>query len=366
MVELLAELNGALARDLPCVYCVVAATRGSTPQKAGAAMLVYPDGSQSGTLGGGCVEAEVRRRALRALHGDGRPAVLEFSLDDDRGWDDGLICGGRMTVLAHPLPGSGPCRESAAPYFRRLLDLAASGRGFTEAVIIEGDSGLSAGDRYVFDAGGATAANLASAPDWNAVAAQLPPLPARPRPSVRRGVAYLPTPPRVTVLLVGGGHVARAVCRLAAEVDFEVWVLDDRAAYLGRDRFPEAGRLIVGAIGDMLQELAPTLTAATYALVVTRGHGHDAEALAQLAGSACGYVGMIGSRRKVRLIFEALTFRGVLPELLARVHAPLGFAIGARSVPEIAVSVVAELIACRNLGTTEAARRTWAREGATG
>src|ERR671930_228897 len=106
MRELLAELTSALGRRQPCVYCSVVETRGSTPQKAGAAMLVFADGSQRGTLGGGCVEAEVKQRALAVLtRGSGRAEVLSFCLDDNYGWDDGLICGGRMTILADPLAG---------------------------------------------------------------------------------------------------------------------------------------------------------------------------------------------------------------------------------------------------------------------
>src|SRR5580692_3783959 len=108
MRELLAQLNATLNLGLPCVYCAVVATRGSTPQKAGAAMLVFSDGTQAGTLGGGCVEAEVKRRVLHDLHTGSGPSVSTFQLNDDYGWDDGLICGGRMTVLAHPL------REGAA------------------------------------------------------------------------------------------------------------------------------------------------------------------------------------------------------------------------------------------------------------
>src|SRR5438128_10879455 len=104
MRELLAELTAALDQGRDCVYCAVIETRGSTPQKAGAAMLVFPDGSQRGTLGGGCVEAEVRQRALRVLaNGGGRPQVFTFCLDDNYGWDDGLICGGRMSILAEPV-----------------------------------------------------------------------------------------------------------------------------------------------------------------------------------------------------------------------------------------------------------------------
>src|SRR5262249_1433541 len=97
MRELLAELMTALETGRDCVFCSLVETRGSTPQKAGAAMLVFADGSQYGTLGGGCVEAEVKQRALRVLGcGADRSEVLTFHLDDDYGWDDGLICGGRM------------------------------------------------------------------------------------------------------------------------------------------------------------------------------------------------------------------------------------------------------------------------------
>src|SRR5256885_4555851 len=109
MREILTELSAALDEGRPCVYCSVVETRGSTPQKAGAAMLVFPDGGQLGTLGGGCIEAEVKQRALRTLGGgEGRAQLLTFNLDDNYGWDDGLICGGRMSILADPLTNPAP------------------------------------------------------------------------------------------------------------------------------------------------------------------------------------------------------------------------------------------------------------------
>jgi xanthine dehydrogenase accessory factor len=361
MRELLAELTAALGRRLPCVYCAVVETRGSTPQKAGAAMLVYPDGTQAGTLGGGCVEAEVKRRALHGLNATGRPEVLSFCLDDDYGWDDGLICGGRMTILAHPLTSDGAALDSAACYYQRLHELAERGDGFTEAVVVGDAAGLPVGDRYLFDAAGSPAAHLADQPAWERVAAGLPPLAPRPRPAVRQGIAYLPTLPRVTLVLVGGGHVGQAVGRLASEVGFDVWVLDDREKYASPERFPSASRRLVGDIGTVLRDLAPTLTPSVFAVILTRGHSHDEEALYHLASTACGYVGMIGSKRKIRMIYEDLAAKGVPAEALARVHAPLGYHIGSQTVPEIAVSIVAELIACRNLGTAEVARQSWGR-----
>ncbi|MBA4065654.1 MAG: hypothetical protein C0501_18445 [Isosphaera sp.] len=358
MRELLAELNAALARRRPCVYCAVVETRGSTPQKAGAAMLVYPDGSQAGTLGGGCVEAEVKRRALRGLSDACTPEVLTFCLDDDYGWDDGLICGGRMTVLAQPLAG-GPALDLAADYYRHLHALADRGAGSTEAVVVGDTLGLPVGDRYLFDAAGSPVAHLAARPAWEVVAAHLQPLPDRPKPATRHGVAFLPAPPRVTVLLVGGGHVGQAVAKLAAEVGFDIWVLDDRDRYVSPERFPAAARRLCGDIGTTLRDLAAALTPHTFAVILTRGHNHDEEALYHLARTACGYVGMIGSKRKIRMIFEDLVAKGVPADALERVHAPLGYNIGSQTVPEIAVSVVAELIACRNLGGTDAARWSW-------
>jgi xanthine dehydrogenase accessory factor len=362
MRDILAEVAAAQAQGRVCVWCAVVETRGSTPQKAGAAMLVFADGSQRGTLGGGCIEAEVKQRALRVLGeaGGRRPAeVLTFCLDDSYGWDDGLICGGRMSILADPLTAE------RTDYYARFRDLVEAGRGCVEAVVLNA-AGLPAGARYLFDADGRLAAQRgAEGPVPEAVQRGLPDLARRPGPATQHGIAYLPVLPRVTLLIVGGGHVGQAVARLAGEVDFDVWVLDDRASYASRERFPQAQRLLIGDIGASLRQLAPTLGPSVYCLIVTRGHHHDEEALAHLAPTAAGYVGMIGSKRKIKLIYEDLLAQGLAPEVLGRVQAPLGFDIGSQTVPEIAVSIVAELIARRNLGSAEPRPRVRVRPQAT-
>jgi xanthine dehydrogenase accessory factor len=352
MRELLAELNQALQQGRDCVYCSVVETRGSTPQKAGAAMLVFPDGRQVGTLGGGCVEAEVKRQALGTLAGGGTPKteVLTFCLDDNYGWDDGLICGGRMSILADPLTSR---RHRLRAYYEHFRSLVETGAGCTEAVVIAADPAhVPIGTRFLFDKAGQVIDQLGETPVPDLVRQGLMPLDERPKPSHRSGIAYLPILPRVTLLIVGGGHVGQAVAKLGAEVDFDVWVLDDRGAYANQERFPSANRHIVGDIGQQLRELAPEITPSVYALIVTRGHGHDEEALYHLATTRAGYVGMIGSKRKIKLIYEDLLARGIPPTALEKVHAPLGFDIGSQTVPEIAVSIVAELIACRNRGAT--------------
>jgi xanthine dehydrogenase accessory factor len=355
MREVLGELVRALERGRPCVWCEVVQTRGSTPQKAGACMLVFGDGSQHGTLGGGCIEAEVKQRALGVLAGAApvRPELLTFCLDDSYGWDDGLICGGRMTILADPLAD-----PEATAYYAAFRALIEAGTGCVEAVVLTEQPGLLPGTRFLFDTSGATVASRGGDGHCpSGVRLHLPDLSRRPGPSSSAGMSYLPVLPRVTLLIVGGGHVGQAVGRLAAEADFDVEVLDDRESYVSAERFPAARRRLCGDIGRTLAELAPTLGSGHYCLIVTRGHNHDEEALYHLAATRAGYVGMIGSKRKIRLIFEDLLARGLPAEALARVHAPLGLDIGSQTVPEIAISIVAELIACRNLGTTELPRR---------
>src|SRR5258705_10393712 len=108
MRKIIEHLDRALRAGKSVAYTALVETRGSTPQKAGAAMLVYPDGTQAGTLGGGCVEAEVKRRALHGLNTTGRPEVLTFTLDDDYGWGDGPICRGPMSRPPPPTPARAP------------------------------------------------------------------------------------------------------------------------------------------------------------------------------------------------------------------------------------------------------------------
>jgi xanthine dehydrogenase accessory factor len=386
MLALIQELETAVRNGKPVCYTALVETRGSTPQKAGATMLVFPNGAQVGTLGGGCVEAEVKRRALELL-ADGSTELLTFQLDNDYGWDDGLICGGRMKMLVDPLrPGDD------ASYYRVLFDLLSAGRGITEAIVIDSKRAGGAHDanRWLLDEHGhVVASRLASlrrgtplpseeggvgtmdanpkapltlSPDHRSggaredegteippqLLANLRPLVERPRPYIAAGISYLPQLKRCRLVIVGAGHVGQRVADLAADVGFDVTVVDDRQEYCNPERFPQAKRLIVDSFDTALPGLE--IDCDTYCIIVTRGHNHDEQALFHLAETSARYVGMIGSRRKIKLIFDDLLREGISREALARVFAPLGFDIGSQTVPEIAVSIVAELIAHRNLG----------------
>jgi xanthine dehydrogenase accessory factor len=344
MLDVLKDLEEAIRDRRPVSYTALVETRGSTPQKPGATMLVFPDGSQTGTLGGGCVEAEVKRRSLRLLE-TGRPEIVTFQLDDDYGWDDGLICGGRMKMLVDPIrPGED------AVYYHALAERALEGRGFTEAVVLDqgASDGRVAADRWLLDEAGSVVAARSAGKLPIDLLPNLRPISQRPRPYVLAGVSYLPRLSRVRLVIVGGGHVGLKVAELAHDADFDIWVVDDREKYCNAERFPCAQKLVAGPIDASLRGL--DINDNTFCIIVTRGHQHDEEALFALIKTPAQFVGMIGSRRKIRLIFDDLLREGITAEALKRVHAPLGLDIGSQTVPEIAVSIVAELIAHRNLG----------------
>jgi xanthine dehydrogenase accessory factor len=351
MRELLRQLTETLDAGREAILCQVVQTKGSTPQKAGALMLVDPLGGQVGTLGGGCVENEVKLKAIRRLGRRGAE-LLSFVLDHDYAWADGLICGGKMVILAEALEGSEASRYYHA--FRKLLD---TGEGFTEAIVLDPDRTEAGpvGTRFLFGSEGSPVASWPADANVDAVRAHITPLVERPRAATRQGIATLPTLPRIRLIIVGAGHVGQAVADLAAQADFDVWVVDDRAQYANPERFPTAARVVVGPMEEVLPALE--VTPQSFALIVTRGHGHDQEALFHLAPTPAPYVGLIGSRRKIRMIFDGLRDMGIAEEHLARVSAPVGLEIGSQTVIEIAVSIVAELIARRNLGPSAALRR---------
>jgi xanthine dehydrogenase accessory factor len=340
--DIYTELQQSLDAQRPLAYCRLVATYGSTPQKAGAIMLVFADGAQAGSLGGGCMEAEVRRTALQTIV-DGRARVVTMPLDHDYGWDDGLICGGRVTVLIRPVEPSSP----AARYYQQLCHVQRQGQG-TEVVVFDGQAaGLPEADCFLCDKSGHLVDALSAAPVLpNAVQQQLQPLSARPPAYVAQGMACLPWLSHCRLVIVGGGHVGRAVADLASQLEFDVWVVDDREEYVTAERFPHASRRIAGSLDDVLPAL--DVTPDTYCLIMTRGHAHDTRALYHLIDRPARYVGMIGSRRKIELTFADLVQEGIAEESLRRVYAPVGIDIGSRTVPEIAVSICAELIAHRN------------------
>lgn len=290
MFELFDEAARRCAAGERVALCTVIAARGSTPQQRGARMLVLGNGRTLGTLGGGCVEAEVRKRAMEMLLG-GQAAgpAMTFKLDHDLGWDDGMWCGGMLDVHVQLLDA----KDAAA--MRENADALREGRRAR-----------------------VTIADVDFAEDIE---------------------------PAPRLLLAGAGHVAQALASLAAQVGFVVTVVDDRGDFASKARFPEARDILVGDVDLELPKLG--IDDNTYIVIVTRGHHRDAAALRAVIASSAKYIGMIGSKRKVRTVLGQLFDEGVSRDLLYNVHAPIGLEIGAISTAEIGVSILAELIAVR-------------------
>lgn len=250
---LLAELLAAIDQREPVVLATVVATRRSVPRHAGAKMLVYADGRQSGTIGGGEMEARVIAAALDAI-GDGRTRLLDFSLVDPRAGDPG-VCGGDVSIYLEP---------------------------------------------------------------------HMPP---------------------ATVYVVGCGHVGRAVADLAHWLGFRVVATDDRVDHATPELVPHADVVVAGPLGVALAE-AP-ITADTHVVLVTRNVPLDLEILPLLLASPARSIGVMGSTRRWATTRDELLARGVAADALDRVVAPIGVEIGAETPEEIAVSVLAEIIALR-------------------
>ncbi len=302
MAQFHEQLLHALADGEPFALGVISGIKGSSPQKQGAKALFFADGRIVGTLGGGCLEAEIQDRARRALR-TGKPATFDLVLDHDFGWDDGLICGGKVSGLILPRAA-----ESAALW----EELARRERTRTWGV------------RHDFSIDWADTAEgfVATATHW-----------------LYRETVF----PPCALWIAGSGHVAQAVAPLAAQVDFAITVLDDRPTFANRQFFPEATAFRIGSWDELLKDSLsqrPTL-----GLIVTRGHQRDALVLAEWVRRPFAFLGMIGSRRKKRLIFDQFLADGLATEAeLARVVCPVGVDIQSVTVPEIGVSIVAQLI----------------------
>ncbi len=328
-------------------YCTVVETKGSTPQKSGSKLLILPDLRNVGTLGGGCVEAEARQQAIGLMQG-GVPRLLEFQLDSDYGWDDGLICGGNMKIFIDL-----PQTKEESFLLTRLQELADEKIPLVFTTVVKSEiDDVKVGAKMLFATNGEQSGSLGNAELEAEIQGELTEILETDAPSVFRwqdGAVWVfmdPMQPRPTLLIAGAGHVGQALCHLCKWLGFDIAIVDDRADFASEERLPEADQIIIGDIAEELRKYP--IDHLTYVVIVTRGHQHDEEALHSVVESDAHYVGLIGSRRKVKLIFDDLIEVGVPEERLAQVYSPIGLDINSKTVPEIAVSIAAQLIQVRN------------------
>jgi xanthine dehydrogenase accessory factor len=243
-----------------CALATIVQVNGSIPSYESAKLLVREDGSMTGTIGGGCVEAEVWTTAREVIESE-QPRHLTFSLGQDAAYDNGLICGGQLNVFIEPI--------IPQPY------------------------------AYIF----------------------------------------------------GAGHISKSLSKVASLAGFAIAVVDDRDQFANRERFPEAAEIHSGEYEAIFPKLE--VNTSSYLIIVTRGHRDDMRVLRWAISTPARYISMIGSKRKVLGVMKELVKEGIPRESFDRIHAPMGLEIGAVSPEEIAVSVVAEMIAVRRNATSD-------------
>src|SRR5579864_727017 len=236
-----------------CAIATIVQVRGSIPSFESAKLLVREDGSMIGTIGGGCVEAEVWNAAREVMETE-KPKHMSFNLGQDAAYDNGLICGGQLDVFVEPV---------------------------------------------------------------------------------------IP-PPRAFIF--GAGHISKSLSKAASLAGFSTTIIDNRDTFASRERFPEADEIFAEEYEDVFPKLP--INELSYLIIVTRGHRDDMRVL-RLAVAEARYIAMIGSKRKVINVVKELEQEGIARERMERIHAPMGLEIGAISPEEIAISVVAEMIAVR-------------------
>src|SRR6266550_3766768 len=295
----------------------VVRTTGSTPQVVGAKLLVDDLGRLVGTLGGGCVEGDAFVEARRVIE-SGEPSLREYELTEDLAWDTGLVCGGTMWISIEP--GERVLRFAGRDLLGDVLAASAGGKPVAVATLMRkrGKDVVAAGKLFVeTDAkGGGTLGDETEL--------LVEPVMAKPR-----------------LVLVGGGHVGLAIAKLGVQLEYEVAVLDDRAEFATRERFPGASEVVNMDMVKALETMPIGWN--TFIVICTRGHKLDSHCLRAAVKTEARYVGLLGSKRKTILIAQMLRDEGVSEERIRAVHAPIGLDLGGRTPAEIALSVLAEL-----------------------
>jgi len=243
-----------------CALATIVQVNGSIPSYESAKLLVREDGSMLGTIGGGCVEAEVWNAAREVMESE-RARQMNFSLGQDAAYDNGLICGGQLSVFVEPVV------------------------------------------------------------------------------------------PQPRAFIFGAGHISKSISKVATLAGFATVIVDNRESFANRERFPEADEVFAEEYEEVFPKLQVRDT--SYVVIVTRGHRDDMRVLRWAAGTGAKYIAMIGSKRKVIGVIKELEKEGIPRAAFERIFAPMGFEIGAITPEEIAVSVVAEMIAVRRAPDSE-------------
>ncbi|HEV3101453.1 MAG TPA: XdhC/CoxI family protein [Candidatus Dormibacteraeota bacterium] len=306
MREVLSELKTWTKDKEEIALATVIETWGSSPRPLGSKMVVTRSGKMAGSVSNGCIEGAVFEESQKVLK-SGEPRVAAFGVADDLAFSVGLACGGHIEVFVQPL----------ASAHEQLIGLIDQNRAATlRTNLVTGEAELTEG------------------------------VPAGSKLARRDGDWFIePFPRPAHLIIVGAIHIAIPLHRLAKLMGYRVTVIDARAKFATKERFPEADELIVAWPDEALQKL--TLDGSSYVVILTHDPKFDLPALRSVLGKEVGYVGAIGSRKTNENRFAELRKEGFTEEQISRVHGPVGLDLGGRGAEETALGIMAEITAVR-------------------
>jgi xanthine dehydrogenase accessory factor len=339
MRDILSDLDNWQAEDASIALATVVQTWGSSPRRAGAKMAFTPDGKITGSVSGGCVEGAVFEAGIEVLKTN-RPQLLHFGVADETAWEVGLACGGSIDVFVKPLD---------IEFFKVLLSVLVSEQPAVALTVVRGSRELVGREILVREDGHVTG-TLTDALDPKALDLA--------RETLGQGVsrramlneeievfmeAILPPP---TIIVVGGVHITIALMALAKTLGYRTVVVDPRRAFGNEERFPNVDQLIQAWPQDAFQQVP--LTRSTAVAMLTHDPKLDDPALQIALPSRAFYVGALGSKTTQAKRRQRLLTQGLTEAQLNRLHGPIGLDIGAGTPEEIAISIMAEIVAVRN------------------
>jgi len=312
------------------VLATVIYRSGSAPRDIGAKMFVGDDGKCFGTVGGGRLEFDACKEAMQIME-TGELKILHVRMNSNAVADDGMLCGGDVDILLEPV------NEKYIELYRKVGRLLQKGG---KGVVVTGFEGNTI-RKTLIEQDAVTTGDLLEEKEIKKFYEYIQ----GNQPVVIDGFVIEPLKVFSLLYIFGAGHVSQFISKIAKIVDFYVLVIDDREEFANRERFPDADEIIVEDFHTVFEKLK--FTGQEFVAIVTRGHKYDADVLAEALKRPLKYTGMIGSRRKIKIVFDFMRESGFGEEAIGKVHAPIGLAIGAETPQEIAVSIVAELIKIR-------------------
>ncbi len=345
------QLLEELKENHHCVLATVTSYQGSTPQKSGSSAMYSKRGLIAGTVGGGAVELAIGEIASKSVRSK-KSGYYKFDLGNDITDLEAAICGGGMNILVDATP------EKHIDVFQSLSNSEINHvPGVLATLCGSGTKECSGFERFWITA--ETLENVTGQLPDEIIAAITEMLsnsnPDEFREIVQPGsekddmkLAFLESIiPMPQLIIAGAGHVGKALSNLAKLLDFEVIVWDDRPEFANKTNLPDADKILTGNLEESLGNFPAAKD--TFIVIVTRGHKNDADVLRKFIGSNAGYIGMIGSRRKIAQVCDTFLNNGwATIEQWEKIHSPIGLEIGSKTVQEIAVSIAAQLIQVRN------------------